>query len=131
MTTLAKKVLDELERTDDLASFRIRRNKQGKKDDKDLIAPPTACFHGVGAQTSLPDGEGQPDRPEHEAVEAIANTGIADGIVQTGNGQNMFDDTFDDVFSTFLDPNYPTLDDLSFMEDLTPFDWNVEIAVGS
>ena len=46
------------------------------------------------------------------------------------NGINLFNN-MDDVFGTFMDPNYPmNLDDVPF--NLTPWDWNAgEIAVGT
>ncbi|KAK3698386.1 hypothetical protein LTR37_016956 [Vermiconidia calcicola] len=127
MTTLAKKVLDELDRAHDLASFRIRRTERsGQKDDMDLLPPPTACHHGVGAAQTLPD--------EHGTTTADARNDAALGAAAVAyqtpmqDGVNLFDN-MDDVFGTFMDPNYPlNLDDISFVDELTPFDWNAEIS---
>ena len=57
-------------------------------------------------------------------VPAVDEQMVADDL-------NLFDN-MDDVFGTFMDPNYPlNLDDMSFIDDLTPFDWNAEINVGT
>ncbi|KAK5163635.1 uncharacterized protein LTR77_010584 [Saxophila tyrrhenica] len=130
MTTLAKKVLDELDRATDLGTFRIRRRKPGDKDEKDLIPPPTACHHGVGAVQTLVGSNGDtPQQREGVANAAMGAAGEAAGMGQQ-DGWDLFDN-MDDVFGTFLDPNYPmNLDDLSFVDDLTPFDWNAEVGTG-
>jgi len=132
MTTLAKKVLDELERAPDLASFRIRRNKHSETDEKDLIPPPTACHHGVGAVHTLVGSNGETPGQQSEVADAVAEvTAETLPAVQQYGGMDLFDN-MDDVFGTFMDPNYPmNLDDLSFVDDLTPFDWNAEISVAS
>ena len=131
MTTLGKKVLDELESAPDLASFRIRRAKYLPQDDKDLIPPPTACHHGVGAHTRLADGEESVEVQESEGMNGVAVAPDVQQAVPMQDGINLFDN-MDDVFGTFMDPNYPlNLDDLSFVDDLTPFDWNAEISVPS
>jgi hypothetical protein len=47
------------------------------------------------------------------------------------DGINLFDN-MDDVFGTFMDPNYPlNLDDMSFIDEISPFDWSAEINTGS
>ena len=127
MATLAKKVLDEIDRAPDLASFRIRRQKQSHSEetivDQHVIPPPSACqFTSRGQDLTAPEGDQQspdavdgPDTEQHPVHEGV----------------NLFDN-MDDVFGTFMDPNYPlNLDDLLFVEDLTPFDWNAEIAAAS
>lgn len=130
MATLAKKVLDQLDRAPDLSSFRVRRNAHKKEDE--LIPPPTACNHGVGGAQGLPGAE-EAINPgmANEAVDAMGP--MVSGVDQTAipDGVNLFDN-MDDVFGTFMDPNYPlNLDDMSFIDDLTPFDWNAEINTGS
>lgn len=136
MTTLGKKVLNELESAEDLASFRIRRAKHLPKDDKDLIPPPTACIHGVGAHTGdggehgLVEEQRQITNGESNDVNAMQQFPTVAPPAQDG-GINLFDN-MDDVFGTFMDPNYPlNLDDLSFVDDLTPFDWNAEVSLPS
>ena len=72
MGTLAKRVLDELDRAGDLTSFRVRRARRDVIDGDralpaaantdadaqgDLIPPPTACHNGVGAAPMLVSGE--------------------------------------------------------------------------
>jgi hypothetical protein len=99
MTTLAKKVLDELEKSDDMASFRIRRNKPGQEDDKDLIPPPTACAHGVGVAIAPPDAAGDGSlRDDEEAGATTAPDGVQNGV-------NLFENIYDDVFGTFSEFN--------------------------
>ena len=133
MATLARKVLDQLDRAQDLASFRIRRNQKNvPKGDVDFIPPPTACNHGVGAVSTLPTTQESLNAEDiGQAVDAVAPIVPAVDEQMLADGLNLFDN-MDDVFGTFMDPNYPlNLDDMSFIDDLTPFDWNAEINVGS
>lgn len=131
MAGLAKKVLDEMDRAPDLASFRIRRVKGGSggmvyPPAGELVPPVSACHHGPGVLKA----------PELEGVASVARqanggeSGVDSGPAVNGaggvDGLNLFDN-MDDVFGTFMDPNYPlNLDDMSFVDDLTPWDWNVE-----
>ena len=128
MATLAKKVLDQLDRAQDLSSFRIKRNH--KMDD--LIPPPTACHHGVGAAPILvTEGEDLSVEDVNQQVDTVAAVGSSVDQQAIPDGFNLFDN-MDDVFGTFMDPNYPlNLDDMSFMDDISPFDWNAEIAAGT
>ena len=131
MATLAKKVLDQLDRAPDLASFRIRRNLRNiPKGDVDFIPLPTACHHGIGA--ALPTAADAVN-----AEDAIQTADTVAPMVNTAeqqmlpDGINLFDN-MDDVFGTFMDPNYPlNLDDMSFIDEISPFDWNAEINTGS
>lgn len=138
MTTLGKKVLNELESAEDLASFRIRRAKHLPRDEKDLIPPPTACAHGIGAQSGLSGEHGVVEPQQQQQITNGGNNDV-DAVQQfqeiaapaQHGGINLFDN-MDDVFGTFMDPNYPlNLDDLSFVDDLTPFDWNAEVSMPS
>ena len=131
MATLAKKVLDELDRAQDLSTFRIRRNpKHALVPDRAVIPPPTACHYGVGAVERLPATKeklAEADTPQHS--DAIAGASAKDPQTVQG-GVNWFDN-MDDVFGTFMDPNYPlNLEDM-FIDDLTPFDWNAAVSTGS
>ncbi|KAI7248977.1 hypothetical protein KC335_g18052, partial [Hortaea werneckii] len=40
-----------------------------------------------------------------------------------GGGVDLFNG-MDDIFGTYLDPNYPNLEDFSFMDNMQPFDWS-------
>ena len=130
MATLAKKVLDELERAPDLASFRIRRIRHGSDVDRlvadaaqEPIPPPTACAFETKPQVATPD------ETNRTGAELVGETHVGQQPVQSN--VDLFDN-MDDVFDTFMDPNYPlNLDDMSFMDDLTPFDWNGDISAGS
>lgn len=132
MATLAKKVLDQLDRAPDLASFRIRRNQRNvPKGEVDFIPPPTACHHGIGA-AALPT-----DQDALNAEDVVQTADTVAPMVNTAeqqmlpDGINLFDN-MDDVFGTFMDPNYPlNLDDMSFIDEISPFDWSAEINTGS
>lgn len=134
MAGLAKKVLEEMDRAPDLASFRIRRVRVGGggvvyPPAGELVPPVSACTHGPG-DLKTPEVEGA-----GLGVVGVA-TGHTDGAdsghVGGGDGTNGADglnlfDNMDDVFGTFMDPNYPlNLDDMSFVDDLTPWDWNID-----
>ena len=128
MATLAKKVLDELDRVKDLSSFRVRRSphKQVEEAGQPLIPPPSACHYDV---THLPEENASEQDMIQQSDAPLTGVGADQQLVQ--EGLDLFDN-LDDVFGTFMDPNYPlNLDDMSFMDDLTPFDWNAEISVGS
>lgn len=132
MATLAKKVLDEIDRAPSLASFRIpRSNKYARPSDIDSqqpeqgIAHPSACTFGAfpvehpGQNSETPNGQQQNTSPTMVQQQQPVMNGI-----------NLFNN-MDDVFGTFMDPNYPmNLDDVPF--NLTPWDWTAsEIAVGT
>ncbi|KAI7292376.1 hypothetical protein KC315_g19500, partial [Hortaea werneckii] len=40
-----------------------------------------------------------------------------------GGGVDLFNG-MDDIFGTYLDPNYPNLEDFSFVDNMQPFDWS-------
>ncbi|RMX81621.1 hypothetical protein D0869_06680 [Hortaea werneckii] len=40
-----------------------------------------------------------------------------------GGGVDLFNG-MDDIFGTYLDPNYPNLEDFSFVDNMPPFDWS-------
>lgn len=136
MAGLAKKVLEEMDRAPDLASFRIRRVKGGPggvvyPPAGELIPPPTVCDHRPGDVKSP-----QLDTPGVGGAPATQNGAMGmenGGEGGTADGLNIFDN-MDDVFGTFMDPNYPlNLDDVSFVDDLTPWDWNLDgdVAAGT
>lgn len=131
MATLAKKVLGELDRAQDVTSFRIRRkDKHNHKHEDDLIPQPTACYHGGGPVQTLAAQDYGMDDTDGE-VDAVATLGSAVEQQAMPNGFDLFNN-MDDVFGTFMDPNYPlNLDDMSFIDDFSPFDWNAEISIGS
>lgn len=128
MAGLAKKVLEEMDRAPDLASFRIRRLKGGSSGvvyppHGELVPPVSACTHGPG-DLKAPEVEVQAGTGEVEG-EGNGSGGVESGA-NGADGLNLFDN-MDDVFGTFMDPNYPlNLDDMSFVDDLTPWDWNVD-----
>ena len=52
-----------------------------------------------------------------------ANEAEAGALTQLDVGQELFEG-IDDIFGTYLDPNYPVnLEDLSFLDDLGNVDW--------
>ena len=132
MATLAKKVFDQLERAPDLAAFRIRRvRKDVPKGEVDFIPPPTACHHGIGAAALPVDGDVVTAEDVVQTADTVAPMVNTAEQQMLPDGVNLFDN-MDDVFGTFMDPNYPlNLDDMSWMDDISPFDWNAEINTGS
>lgn len=114
MATLAKKVLDELDRAPSLVAFRIPRDAKLRRvmgvdgiSDQGL-GPPTACAGHVDMQTSTTS--------QTDGTQALQGSPILDG-------PDLFNG-MDDIFGTYLDPNYPVnLDDFSFVGDHPSFDW--------
>lgn len=122
MAALAMKVQDGLDRAPSLASFRIPRNVTVSRDSPDKPSPPDMS----GARSSLLDAI--PDGDERSGDEAQASNSTNNVITQDtsipADSDDMFDG-MDDIFGTYLDPNYPiNLDDWSMVDDLPPFDWN-------
>ena len=134
MATLAKKLLDKLDRAQDLASFRIRRSQMhDHTPEDDLIPPPSACNHRTGAVQTLPNDTEQNLNAEdtNQQTDAIATVTSVTDQQPMPDGINLFDN-MDDVFGTFMDPNYPlNLDDLSWVNEISPFDWTSEITAGT
>nr|POF11509.1 cutinase transcription factor 1 alpha [Quercus suber] len=114
MATLARRVLDEIDRAPDIRIFRIPRDHHSRAamtaaGNYQAIGPPTACTGITDIPTSSPKEGVAPAEPVSTvpSKQAIANL----------DGLELFDG-MDDVFGTYLDPNYPVnLDDFSFMDD--------------
>lgn len=117
---IAKKVLDELNKSTDLSNFRIGRLAEASANS------PGICAASLARPDTLIDGRTSNVSAETDAV----LTDIPNGIEQPANGVDDGLDLFegmDDVFDTFLDAGagYPVhLDDFSFLEDLSPFEWS-------
>lgn len=117
IATIAKKVSEELNKAEDLSSFRVGRlDLAGRKSPgictASLTRPDTLIDQRV-------DAEGSSDQPN--------GIGAAAPETSTPGNQDWFGmfEGMDDVFGTYLDPNYPVnLDDFSFTEDPSPVDWN-------
>ncbi|KAK5693228.1 hypothetical protein LTR17_025176 [Elasticomyces elasticus] len=95
MAALARKVQGEIDRAPSLASFRVTREAQRRAEDRQAEGG-----RGLGCGT------------QHLQVLLVSGTtlGLFDGM--------------DDIFGTYMDPNYPVnLDDMSFLDDLQPFDY--------
>jgi hypothetical protein len=126
MAALAKKVQDEIDKAPSLASFRIGREAQKRAAEgaKDVPCPPAINGDRMGLLDSLP--ENQDAESTTVAGQLQADIGAAPPVMaQAGqDGLDLFDG-MDDVFGTYLDPNYPVnLDDLSFLDELQPFDYS-------
>ncbi|KAK4550488.1 hypothetical protein LTR36_000067 [Oleoguttula mirabilis] len=124
MAALAKKVLDELDRAPNLASFRVPRapkaapvfnNDGSAAEDPPRLPTPD----GVQSRQSAP----MPDTSD--CVVTGPSPAAPDAAVQrpTQDELDLFDG-MDDVFSGYLDLHNPNLDDFAFIDDLQPFDWN-------
>ncbi|PIA99184.1 hypothetical protein CB0940_03341 [Cercospora beticola] len=118
IATIAKKVLDQLEKASDLSVFRIAAGSEEGRNSPHVCTasfwkPHTLVDHpaaddpnadGAGAEVAAPNAQQQSTEADWH--------GLFEGM--------------DDVFGTYLDPNYPVnLDDFSFVDDLSPLDWNI------
>ncbi|KAK5676739.1 hypothetical protein LTS10_010502 [Elasticomyces elasticus] len=128
MAALARKVQGEIERAPSLASFRVTReaqrraeDRQGEEAEVDMPCAPALNGDRTGLRESVPTtpvdgevgGEGLAAVPSEEQMAAE----------QLGMTLGLFDG-MDDIFGTYMDPNYPVnLDDMSFLDDLQPFDY--------
>ncbi|KAK5109259.1 hypothetical protein LTR62_007241 [Meristemomyces frigidus] len=131
MAALARKVQGKVDKAPSLASLRITRAVQrkageGTRSDEQLEKVP--CMPAIdGQRMGLADylsspvvtsaragrGQGVPAAAAQQSDQAVldSSVGLFDGM--------------DDVFGTYMDPNYPVnLDDLSFLDDMQPFDYN-------
>lgn len=113
MSTLSEKVVDELCRVPNITSFRIRRPAQ----DRELQGFASACKH---------DGEAV-DFQTSEAARPLPNDNRNILVQQTQSNYNPTKDMpspsnglfegIDDIFGTYLDPNYPV--NLDFLDDIS------------
>ncbi|KAH9832812.1 Fungal specific transcription factor domain [Teratosphaeria destructans] len=123
MTALAMKVLEGLEKAPSLESFRIPRGGGASREADKPCAPDIS---GARSGLELPSDivTGNATNPvQQPALRAETN---GDATLPTGmSGNADLFEGMDDVFGTYLDPNYPVnLDDMSFIDDLPRFDWN-------
>jgi hypothetical protein len=126
MATLAQKVTDELRRAPNLSPFRVQRPS---KDQRMLAGFASACRdHGEPVIDGQHNSEVEPlpttsrNLLRRDMAEP-ANEAEAGALTQFDVGQELFEG-IDDIFGTYLDPNYPVnLEDLSFLDDLGNVDW--------
>jgi len=122
MAALAMKVQDGLDRAPSLASFRIPRNITAARDSPDKPCAPDMSGARSGLLDSIPDGD-ERSGDEVQTSAATNNATMQDASIHE-DGNDMFEG-MDDIFGTYLDPNYPiNLDDWSMVDALPPFDWN-------
>lgn len=116
---IAKKVLDELNKSTDLSTFRIGRLVEaGANSPGDSAA-------SFARPDTLIDSKPGNDVEETSAAPVLSG-GINQPVNAADDGLNLFEG-MDDLFGTFLDATagYPVnLDDFSFTDDLSPFDWS-------
>lgn len=125
MAILAQKVTDELRRAPNLSPFRVHRPS---KDQRLLAGFASACRDDgepvVNGQRNT-DVEPLPTTSRNLLRRDMAepsNEADASALTQV-DGQGLFEG-IDDIFGTYLDPNYPVnLDDLSFLDDFGNVDW--------
>jgi hypothetical protein len=115
---IAKKVLDQLNKSTDLSSFRIGKIAESSRNS------PGICAASLARPDTLIDGRTDNTAAETDAAPAIPPTGNEQPTNGVDDGLGLFEG-MDDVFDTFLDAGYPVnLDDFSFVDDLSPFDWS-------
>ncbi|KAF2770759.1 hypothetical protein EJ03DRAFT_290611 [Teratosphaeria nubilosa] len=121
MTALAMKVLEGLYKAPSLESFRIPRGGgAGREADKPCAPDISGARSGLELPSDIANATNSVQQP------ALTSGTNGNATLPTGvpGNADLFDG-MDDVFGTYLDPNYPVnLDDMSFIEDLPPFDWN-------
>lgn len=125
MAILAQRVLDELRRAPDLSPFRIQRPS---KDQRLLAGFASACRDDgepvIDGQKNT-DVNALPTITSRDAAEPVGQADASGALNSQGDvvGQGLFEG-IDDIFGTYLDPNYPVnLEDLSFLDDLGNVDW--------
>ncbi|KAK4580173.1 hypothetical protein LTR86_000376 [Recurvomyces mirabilis] len=120
MAALAKKVQDEMDKAPSLASFRVtrevqRRAAEGEKE-KNVPCMPAITGERMGLTDGLPSEQAAVQGAVDEQTAPLTATPTEQTLVEGSFG--LFDG-MDDVFGTYLDPNYPVnLDDLSFLDDM-------------
>lgn len=118
IATIAKKVLDEVNRVSDLSSFRVSRVSGRTRDSPGIC---TASL--VRPHTIIDQREDQDPEADGSTNEGATADHDVDGM-STQYNPELFEG-MDDLFGTYMDPNYPVnLDDFSFVDDLSPLDWN-------
>ncbi|GAB1725834.1 hypothetical protein NU195Hw_g2559t1 [Hortaea werneckii] len=73
-----------------------------------------------GDKTNLPN---DPSSSSSQAQDGGATGSGGGGGGGNGGGVDLFNG-MDDIFGTYLDPNYPNLEDFSFVDNMQPFDWS-------
>ena len=134
MATLAQRVLNELKEAPDLSPFRIQRPSKGQRM---LAGFATACRDHdepvVNGQRNAQPPEPLPNTSRNLLMRDMdENAATVDTSVppEQDSGQGLFGG-LDDIFGTYLDPNYPVnLDDLgSFLDDFgNNVDWTAPAA---
>lgn len=116
---IAKKVLEELNKSTDLSNFRIGRLAEASRNNS-----PGICTASLARPDTLIDGKSVNVSAETETAPIDPPVGNEQPPNGAEDGLGLFEG-MDDVFDTFLDAAYPTnLDDFSFVDDLSPFEWN-------
>ena len=116
IATIARKVLEELNKATDLSSFRVNRFSGGPSSPGICTASLTKPHTIIDTRSEAGTAEG--------SVNGHNPAGSVNNDAQTPDWNGLFEG-MDDIFGTFMDPNYPVnLDDFSFIEDPSPVDWN-------
>ncbi|KAK4633531.1 hypothetical protein CLAFUR0_02570 [Fulvia fulva] len=118
IATIAKKVLDEVNKVSDLSSFRVSRLSDRARNS------PGICTASLARPDTIIDQREDQDT-EAEGTDLADTAAVHDlNGVSTQYNPELFEG-MDDLFGTYMDPNYPVnLDDFSFVDDLSPLDWN-------
>lgn len=145
MAALAQKVLDELDRAPSLASFRVKRVPAGIGNNVTRAGGagaegyepcmPTITGERSGLTDPIPHAEGGvtagvANGTSAQQVSAATETSM---LQQPQDSQAEIDlfNGMDDIFGTYLDPNYPNLEDFSFVDNMQPFDWSAMAQQGT
>lgn len=116
---ISRKVLDQLNKTTDLSSFRVGRFNEGRDS-------PGICTASLVKPHTIIDDPDDVDGNTNQHLTTAENPDP--NAVATQNGFELFEG-MDDIFQTYMDPNYPVnLDDFSFLDDTSPLDWTIAAA---
>ncbi|OQN99978.1 hypothetical protein B0A48_14183 [Cryoendolithus antarcticus] len=123
MCTLGQKVLDELKRAPANAPLRLQKPS---KEARIIAGFANACRDN---EEPVVNGQRNNDVDQRPSpVGADDTNGVSTEIATFDPGevnQGIFEG-MDDIFGTYLDPNYPmNLDDLSFLDDFEPWSTNI------
>ncbi|KAK3074593.1 hypothetical protein LTR53_002871 [Teratosphaeriaceae sp. CCFEE 6253] len=125
MAGLARKVQGEIERAPSLVSFRVARERQ-RGVVVDVPCMPALNGERMGLEGSTPvASNGADGGVGEEGLGGGDDVAVGVEARQSGKEAAGLFDGMDDVFGTYMDPNYPVnLDDLSFLDDLQPLDYD-------
>jgi len=125
MAMLGQRVSDQIDQAVNLASFRIPRSygQQRGEPTSDIMMPNNTTLASPQPVTPTTNSRRELSRlAEPDPALQYPGPPLNDASQVDAHDHDLFDN-MDDVFSTFMDLNFPlNLNDLSFADDFRPFD---------